>query len=202
MIDPVFNTNNYETTAGYIELSIRFLWMLWFVFELKNTFSNLETVASFDVDTVMTDLPDDGDDTVDFQTPDTKNRIKYSRLKDNDDRDESDKDGRLKSLQVFYLHFGACSLVWFIYMPVLIFITSFVSELYRMRLVLGIRYLINYLTVLLLFFIMRSPTSPLKLPGKKPSVRSDIVSRYLFFEGPANGENEQEEEVLFTRGSS
>jgi hypothetical protein len=47
------------------------------------------------------------------------------------------KEDRLRKYQTFYLHYGACCLVWFIYLPVLIFITSFVSELYRLRLVLG-----------------------------------------------------------------
>jgi hypothetical protein len=47
------------------------------------------------------------------------------------------RDERLRSYQKFYLHFGACCLVWFIYLPVLIFVTSFVSELFRLRLVLS-----------------------------------------------------------------
>ena len=56
-----------------------------------------------------------------------------------DDRPEassnemSNKEIRFKKFQKFYLHFGACCLVWFIYLPILIFITSFVSELYRLR---------------------------------------------------------------------
>lgn len=44
---------------------------------------------------------------------------------------------RLKNYMKFYLHYGACSLVWFINLPVIIFVTSFVSELYRPRLVLS-----------------------------------------------------------------
>lgn len=44
---------------------------------------------------------------------------------------------KLKSLQKFYLHYGACCLVWFIYLPLLIFVTSFVSELSRLRLILS-----------------------------------------------------------------
>lgn len=44
---------------------------------------------------------------------------------------------RLHNYMKFYLHYGACSLVWFINLPVIIFVTSFVSELYRPRLVLS-----------------------------------------------------------------
>ena len=43
------------------------------------------------------------------------------------------KEIRFKKFQKFYLHYGACCLVWFIYLPILIFITSFISELYRLR---------------------------------------------------------------------
>jgi hypothetical protein len=43
------------------------------------------------------------------------------------------KEQESKKFQKFYLHYGACCLVWFIYLPILIFITSFVSELYRLR---------------------------------------------------------------------
>lgn len=208
----MFNTNSYETTAGYIELSVRFLWMLWYLLELKSTFDSLETVAySYNSDPAVynqffdaSDMqvneidrePDDGDDTGPLISPSP--RRKNNPL--TEDREERGKQERLKLLQMFYLHFGACSLVWFIYMPVLVFITSFVSELYRIRLVLGIRYLINYFSVLLLYFIMVSSSTPLKLPGKNPSVRSDIVSRYLFFEDNVN-DNEQEEAVVFSRAS-
>ena len=44
-IDTVFNTNSYETHAGYVELGIRFVCMVWFLFELKETFDNLELIA-------------------------------------------------------------------------------------------------------------------------------------------------------------
>lgn len=46
-------------------------------------------------------------------------------------------EDRLRNYMKFYLHYGACSLVWFINLPVIIFVTSFVSELYRPRLVLS-----------------------------------------------------------------
>lgn len=212
MIDPVFNTNSYETTAGYIELSVRFLWMLWFLLELKSTFDNLETVVYsynsdpsynqfFDVSDMQVNEidrePDDGDDTGPLISPSPRHGKGFSLA---EDREERSKQERLKLLQMFYLHFGACSLVWFIYMPVLVFITSFVSELYRIRLVLGIRYLVNYFSVLLLYFIMVSSSTPLNLPGKNPSERSDLVSRYLFFDESVN-DNEQEEAVVFSRAT-
>lgn len=44
-IDPIFNTNSYETVAGYVELGIRFLFMVWFLLELKETFKHLEAAA-------------------------------------------------------------------------------------------------------------------------------------------------------------
>jgi len=152
-IDPVFNTNSYETTAGYVELSVRFVWMAWFLFELKETFNNLETTAANSAsssDLVYsqfqdnTDMqineidsePDDGDDAGDYSL--RRNGKNYAPLSDTcETKSETVKRERLRSLQVFYLHYGACSMVWFIYLPCLIFVTSFVTELYRIRLVLG-----------------------------------------------------------------
>lgn len=215
MVDPVFNTNPYETTAGYVELCVRFVWMVWFLLELKETFNNLDTVASVDPDTSHSQFfdssdmqtneidsePDDGDDTGDYEV--RRNGKSYASLLSKETKSESARRERLRTLQVFYLHYGACSLVWFIYMPVLIFITSFVSELFRLRLVLGIRFLINFITVVLHMYIMWAPSTPLKLPGKQQSVvgRSDIVSRYLF-NNDFNENEDNDEAVLFTRNSS
>ncbi len=44
-INPIFNMNSYETVAGYVELSNRFVCMIWFLFELKETFGFLESTA-------------------------------------------------------------------------------------------------------------------------------------------------------------
>lgn len=44
-VDPVFNTNSYETVAGYVELGVRFVFMVWFLIELKETANHLESAA-------------------------------------------------------------------------------------------------------------------------------------------------------------
>jgi hypothetical protein len=69
-----------------------------------------------------------------------KNGKKYQRLnKDNRKYvyENVSREERLRSYRKFYLHYGACSLVWFINLPVIIFVTSFVSELFRPRLVIS-----------------------------------------------------------------
>ena len=43
--DQISNTNSYETTAGYVEMSIRAVFMIWFLYELKITSENLESAA-------------------------------------------------------------------------------------------------------------------------------------------------------------
>ncbi len=62
--------------------------------------------------------------------------------------------------------------------------------------------MVNFITVLLLIYIMWAPSTPLKLPGKKNSSSGDIVSRYIF-DSESNEVNEHEDEhdeaVLFTR---
>lgn len=35
--------NSYETVAGYMELSTRFLFMVWFLLELKETFRHADS---------------------------------------------------------------------------------------------------------------------------------------------------------------
>ena len=153
-MDAVFNANSYETIAGYVELSIRFVCMAWFLFELKETFDNLDAAAasSANVDKSWNQLEtpnacgpiesdyDDCEDIADYEL--SVNGKKYSNLATDDEaRPPGDVSGskqeRLKTYRIFYLHYGACSLVWFIYLPVLIFITSFITELYRFRLVLS-----------------------------------------------------------------
>lgn len=165
MIDEVFNTNSYETVAGYVELSVRFVCMIWFVYELKETFSYLQMPSIND--------PAEFDSDFDDETVYEINGKKYKSLSTEHSNsqqqvvrlDNKNKEDRVRSYQKFYLHYGACSLVWFIYLPVLIFITSFVTELYRLRLVLSIRYFVNFISVVVLFYIMWSPKTPLKLPG-------------------------------------
>jgi hypothetical protein len=129
--------------------------MVWFLHELKETFNNLDSAVSLtrlnsnnsynnesiNANNIQTSHEidseyDDGDDAGDYEIKvDNK---KYTSLVKRETRGETNRKEKLKSYQIFYLNYGACSLVWFIYLPVLIFITSFVTELYRLRLVLSI----------------------------------------------------------------
>lgn len=88
---------------------------------------------------------DDDDDEADEYYDDYENvnnakkytRLDTTKLKDNKFYENYSKEERIRSYKKFYLHYGACCLVWFIYLPVLIFVTSFVSELFRLRLVIS-----------------------------------------------------------------
>jgi hypothetical protein len=156
-IDPVFNTNSYETVSGYVELSVRFVCMVWFVYELKETFSRIDSNSNFNgneeeliknnnnnqQDQIDYDLSDFEDETVyeingrKYKSLNTETNDQQQATSFTSQDNKKSKEERYRSYQKFYLHYGACSLVWFIYLPVLIFITSFISELYRLRLVLS-----------------------------------------------------------------
>lgn len=95
------------------------------------------TSAAVSADTTATDS-----DEIDFdenQYEIENQGKKYQRLNSNKSRiyENFTIDEKLLNYQKFYLHYGACSLVWFINLPVIIFVTSFVSELSRPRLVLS-----------------------------------------------------------------
>jgi hypothetical protein len=154
-IDPVFNKNPYQTVAGYVELGIRFVCMIWFVIELKETFNHLVSAAVRNTNSsgakTVSSLPRQENDMDETDSDDdeyvvvNKGKV-YARLNSDQDQERPSRPGvsanylreeRLRSYQKFYLHFGACCLVWFIYLPVLICVTSFVSELFRLRLVLS-----------------------------------------------------------------
>lgn len=112
--------------------------------------------------------------------------------------DDNSREEKVEEYLKFYLHFGACCLVWFIYLPVLIFICSFLSELFRFRLILGfilfqiklkfcfkfyflgIRFFVNFISVVVLFYIMWSPKTPLKLPGKKKKKYEFSNLQYMY----------------------
>ncbi|CAF1065059.1 unnamed protein product [Brachionus calyciflorus] len=188
-IDPIFNTNSYETVAGYFELGTRFLFMVWFLLELKETFKHLESAA------LRNELS--GDDAASIETKNS-NDYQENVLDDdyeivNHDEEHNEnlekneiflenytRDQRVEKYQKFYLHYGACCLVWFIYLPVLVFITSFVSELFRLRLLLSIRYFVNFISVVVLFYIMWSPKTPLNLPGKKGKKYEFTNIQYMY----------------------
>jgi len=117
-INPVTDSNHYQTFANYFSLLFRCFVMLLFVFELKET------------------------------TQEEKN---FPKLQ-------------------FFHHFGACCMVrkdsfendlsrvffcfikvWFIYPTALIFIMSFVTELYRVKLIISVVTLVNFLSILIIF---------------------------------------------------
>ena len=156
-----------------MELSIRFVFMIWFVIELKETFDNLETTVinthnspNNKLNQPVNSIPDQETEILSEHQIMQTDEASESEL-DDEDGDELKMNGkvytsvpsdfkqkpfnifkiskseRLRSYRKFYLHYGACSLVWFIYLPVLIFITSFVSELYRLRLVLSKKFDLN-----------------------------------------------------------
>jgi len=169
-INPVFNTNSYETVAGYVELSARFVCMIWFLIELKETFGFLESTAikndnsKSKVDKIsltnnnyvifdyldllnMDSLGSNRsehyqqerfEEEFDYVEITRSQQSTYNKLIEHTINENLEqKKEKLKSLQKFYLHYGACCLVWFIYLPLLIFVTSFVSELSRLRLILS-----------------------------------------------------------------
>ncbi|CAF3672795.1 unnamed protein product [Rotaria sp. Silwood1] len=119
-INPVTDSNHYQTFANYFSLLFRCFVMLLFVFELKET------------------------------TQEEKN---------------------LEKLQFFH-HFGACCMVWFIYPTALIFIMSFVTELYRVKLIISVVTLVNFLSILIISYILFSPKTFINLP-KLPSIKHD-----------------------------
>jgi hypothetical protein len=203
-IDPIFNTNSYETVSGYVELSVRFVCMIWFVLELKETFGDLENAAlmntrkenlqnnsnstsnndkhmTLDQQEVLNEVESDLAVESDFELEMNDETSRYSKesngkmykkLEPNapsSDLPESPtslvattngqipinyldnsmtKEEKFKKYQKFYLHYGACCLVWFIYLPMLVFVTSFLSELFRLRLVLSILFYLH----LILFY--------------------------------------------------
>ncbi|RNA41211.1 transmembrane protein -like [Brachionus plicatilis] len=187
--DSIFNKNSYETFAGYVELGTRFLFMVWFLLELKETFRNVDSAIlrnelneDDDNASVLTKnsneiSPTNSDDEYEIvdKTIMTDSLDKSESFFDNTSREE-----KVEKYMTFYLHYGACCLVWFIYLPVLIFICSFVSELFRFRLILGIRFFVNFLSVVVLFYIMWSPKTPLKLPGKKKEKYEFANLQYIY----------------------
>ena len=55
----------------------------------------------------------------------------------------------------------------------------------------GIRYFVNFISAVVLFYIMWSPKTPLKLPGKKPK-----TAQLFYMDGPELDENDSD--VLFS----
>lgn len=190
----IFNTNYYETYAGYVELCIRIIFMIWFLKELKRTFTHINAInananatvninCNNNLNSINTDnlgnrnnnnnntnrnennnkyFNDNESDQHHhfsnheqngyvYNSNDTDKLIesdlnsdKTKKLSNNEDDDDNEYIISIKSsllnsnrMNLFYLHFGACSLVWFIYLPILVFISVLVSDLFRYRLMLS-----------------------------------------------------------------
>ncbi|CAF1640400.1 unnamed protein product, partial [Adineta ricciae] len=131
-INPLVDSNHYQTFANYFSLLFRCFVMFLFVFELKET------------------------------TQEEKN---------------------FRKLQFFH-HFGACCMVWFIYPTALIFIMSFVTELYRVKLIISVVTLVNFLSILIMSYILFSPKSFLNLPKISSTKHED---RLLHQSNETNG---------------
>ena len=100
------------------------------------------TAATATTTTTATDSDDLEYENDDYEIENSGKR--YRRLNSNKSRtliyENYSAEERLNNYRKFYLHYGACSLVWFINLPVIIFVTSFVSEIARPRLVLSINH--------------------------------------------------------------
>ena len=71
------------------------------------------------------------------------------------------------------------------------------SELYRLRLVLSIRYFVNFISVVILFYIMWSPKTPLKLPGKKLPTKYELINLQYLLDTESNEAADGDEDVLY-----
>nr|QVK45727.1 G protein-coupled receptor [Proales similis] len=191
MIHPVFNLNSYENPGGYVELTTRLAVMCWFLAELKNTSKHLESAAVRHARRPSSPIEN---------AEELEERLYYSSSQDDDleplaadsvlnAADEAAANRvntssgeyrtrvtKLRSFERFYLHFGACSLVWFIYFPILIAISIFLSDLYRLRLIISIKFLVNFMSALVLMYVAMSPVTPLVLPGKKNGARIEPIA--------------------------
>lgn len=174
-VNPVVDSNHYQTFANYFSLLFRCFVMFLFVFELKET------------------------------TQEEKN---------------------FEKLQFFH-HFGACCMVsrancqrrtstaiavrfqvWFIYPTALIFVMAFVTELYRVKLIISVVTLVNFLSILIISYILFSPKTFLNLPKAAASKHEE---RLLSKGSDSNGyhkssitehDDEDEEEDLEIYGPS
>lgn len=84
-VNVVEDVDEYQTSAGWLSLALRMVFMLWFFYELKQTMQR------------------------------ERNKAKLH----------------------FLLHFGASSLVWFIYLPIMAVVAFNISALWRFKILLG-----------------------------------------------------------------
>lgn len=160
-IDNLLVTHIYDTYHGYTEISVRILFAVWFLSELKKTFGFINAFDNYSVLASSRDLNNNNGGGGNSIVSSGFNSRKFAEELDelNEDYMASEAAGvgmgvspprspvtrpnalMLSSMmnvkqriKMFYLHFGAWSLVWFIYLPVLVFISQFVSDLFRFRL--------------------------------------------------------------------
>ena len=215
----IFHVNYYETRAGYVELTIRIIFMIWFLKELKRTFSYINSIRTANGknfnkqnngecrERLLVQQNEENNNN-NLNSIDNKNTILFNNNNTSSGDDvniefvETITNSLLNSnrLNLFYLHFGACSLVWFIYLPILVLLSILVlTDLFRFRLMLskyflirvynisflflslsGIRYFVNTICVSILIYIMWSSKTPLVLPGKIAS--NELSNTQYFFD--------------------
>lgn len=153
----IFHVNYYETRAGFVELSIRIIFMIWFLKELKRTFSYINSIRNANKNSKHVNgtcnnsgneqnnterlLPLNDENGFDKNIIFLNKNINASNGDDvNIEFVSTIRNSMLNSnrLNLFYLHFGACSLVWFIYLPILVMLSVLVlTDLFRFRLMLS-----------------------------------------------------------------
>ena len=148
-IDNLLINDIYDTVYGKTEICIRILFAGWFIAELKKTFF---FINSFEQSRTM-NRSEQSNNHIGFnskkyaQELEELNDYYMIEMSQNESQDSSRNPIDLgvsasfipsfsvkHKIKMFYLHFGAWSLVWFIYLPVLVIILTFVSELFRFRL--------------------------------------------------------------------
>ncbi|GBP97390.1 hypothetical protein EVAR_70528_1 [Eumeta japonica] len=110
----------------------------------------------------------------------------------------------------FLLHFGASSLVWFVYLPVIALIVLQISPLWRFKFLLGITYSADCLAFCVMAHLLWPTRSEQYLLLTPSNYTAGIEELDEFNESPhvvhsdtqaltANEQQPEEEEVLFTR---
>ncbi len=130
--DTLFHTTPYDTLFGFFELCIRILYMVWFFHELKTTYDFPKPKKLNNA----VDSANNAKNLIDNTSSTIQNGISVLQ---NDMPPKRNKTSKINvhDLKSFYLHFCACCLVWFVYLPILVSILKFVTELFRFRLMLS-----------------------------------------------------------------
>ncbi|XP_050404365.2 uncharacterized protein LOC126820431 [Patella vulgata] len=146
-LDPVINTDKWQTYPGYLTLAFRMVIMIWFLYELRKT---------------------------------SQQGYHNDRLQ-------------------FFQHFGAFFMVWFVYLPVLVIISSQVSALWRYKTILSISYAAKILGYIVLINLLWPTKSVLYLiNGEIPLQTWDLEITGLLddMHETVLGQDEEEEEIF------